>query len=389
MGSRTWIGFTVLIALLWLAVGGAAAPSEAQARLVASRQVSIGPALAGSRVVWGQRERGGAVSLWRSGTGRPVRLALIAPPKGGRSTQELTALVASRAHLAYILTTTTRLARPADTVSAPIKRQVTALWAGRIGGRLRKLSGFGDAYTDRGGECEPATAPSDIEIQGRLLGFVETAILCHRARAAGVDRVVLTDLPSRRRRILAQGYQTPEEEPTISGIRIAGRLAAWLRVNPRTNWMQLVVYDRPARRTVSRITSGGRALEDILGFGLQSDGKVALTHGASHEVAVFSRSGRRLDLPSLGHLPDGFDREPFSYDPLIAHDRFAFERATGLSGSELAVSDLRGNLKTIARFGLRERLLSADFDGRRIVWALTTLGSPRRSAIFVATLARQ
>lgn len=383
---RTRIGTAALAPLLWLAIAVVAAPAEAQARRVATGNVSIGPVFAGSQVVWGQRERAGAVSLWRSGGRRPVRLALIAPPRGERSMQELTALVASKTHMAYVLTTTTPFATRADSVAAPVKRMVTALWAGPIGGRPRKLSGFGDVYADHDGECKPATAPSDIEIQDRLLAFVETAILCRRALATRVDRVVLTDVPSRRRRILTQGHQTPEEEPAIDGIRIAGRLAAWLRVNPRTSRMQLVVYDRRSRRVRRRITAGSDSLPDILGYGLQADGTVALTTGASHDVAVFSRGGQRLDLPSFGHLPDGFDREPFSYHPLIAHNRVAFERAVSPSASELAVGDLRGNLRTIASFGSRERLLGADFDGRRIAWASTRLGSPRNSGVFVALL---
>ena len=154
-------------------------------------------------------------------------------------------------------------------------------------------------------------------------------------------------------------------------VAIAGRFVAWSDRN------DVVVYDRLARHLAYRARIGPEAGIGIdLGFGLQRDGKVAVSYRLVEvartgptTIAWLSPSAPRLHLLRL-HASDTRIR--------IADDRIAAERFLSPSRSALVVADLAGRARPVTSFAPPVRLRGRfDFDGRQIAWASDRVTSTR------------
>jgi hypothetical protein len=327
-----WAGIVVV-----LAATAALAVPRADSRPPGSDgpSLALGPVLAGSRVVWGERE--GSTFRVRTSSGRvlyertagavglaleqlaaspqlvAVRLAVedCPPPTGG---------TASQCNLSHPV----EYGAPDATLSHEVREQTCP------GGAL--------------------SIADSLDVSGNVLVTGATYdAFCDPAARHLRRHVVVHGATTRQ---LADADATTQSAP--GDVRAAGRFVAWSDVDGR----RIVVYDLRARRRAYVVDVGGTR---GLGFDVQEDGKLAVADEGSVEwFRPGDSNPHRVLLRSA------------STEIRINGDRIAFVAA---GGRRLVLWPIGGRIRTVARF---ERA-TADFDlsGDRMTWATMVVTSSR------------
>lgn len=198
-----------------------------------------------------------------------------------------------------------------------------------------------------------------LQFSGDWAGY-ERRVACRDPQRRDLLELVLHNLRTGVRRVIAR-TTSPEGNGMLL---LAGRFAAYR--SPSTS--KLVVAD--IRTDVIKHASvhlGGRPSFDLGGWSsLDEDGTLA---GATFRSGSFDAwlSWTSPKAPWLHRLPiktSIFSSEPF----LIAKHRIAYVRGLGWDGYELAITDLHGHTRTVARFQRPEELDDFVFDGDRVAW---------------------
>ncbi len=166
----------------------------------------------------------------------------------------------------------------------------------------------------------------------------------------------------------SQSAYIPYRGP-VSDIQVAGR---YLLLEVEGRKRPLMLFDLQTRRRLwsidpDRATGIENSLADLEAV-VGVDGTVLLSPSAEdgapqplYAVAPSDGRARRLPLET---------RCDYQCDITFAGGRFAYIRLLGGDAYALVVSDLAGNLTTVARFGAQGRYLRGfDFDGTRIAYA--------------------
>jgi hypothetical protein len=196
---------------------------------------------------------------------------------------------------------------------------------------------------ERRGRCRTnVEEPADLWLSGDRVVYEERVRCGRRSRL----RLVVRNLRNGSRRVVHRG---DTERP-----QLAGRFAAFFAGR------RLVVVDVRTRRVVA----ARRGVQSYrIWYSLDADGTVALVtfRGLSFDGRLDWFSPREPRLHRLRARPTVFSSEPL----ILAGGRIVFVRD---DGRELAVTDLAGNERTIARFGELESLDEFTFDGAQIAW---------------------
>jgi hypothetical protein len=324
------------VALLAVGAGGAA-PSTG------SRVLWQGPVLGGESLVWSEAGASGSVHRWTAGSGERVvyrsdSLALSRPIAASR-----TLLAFGRSYPGC---------EPQPNVACP---QVEDALVGPPGGSYRTLV---HPHT-----CVLATAGATLTLDRGVAAYIEPD--CRRNHV----QVVVRDLGHGTRPLVVR--QAAASQECCRDVALAGRFVAW-----NEGRGDVVVYDRLAHRTAYRAhaaPNGGIGVE--LGFDLQDDGKLAVAYRPIEvartvpaTVVWFSRAAAKAHaLPFRAR--DTRVR--------IAGDRIVYERFPNANTSALAVVDLAGHARTIARFAPPLRPGEFDYDGRRVAWSADRVTATR------------
>lgn len=316
-------------ALLAAGPGGAARSTD-------SRLLWQGPVLGGEGVVWAEGADGSSsVHRWTAGAGEHVvyrsdSLALSRPVAASRSL-----LAFGRSYPGC---------PPQPNVVCP---QLEDVLVGPPGGSYRTLV--------RPHTCVLATAGTTLALDQSVAAYVEPD--CRQNRV----RVAVRDLGGGTRPLIVRDAATSQQ--CCSDVALAGRFVAWNEARG-----DVVVYDRVARRIAYRAhaaPSEGIGVE--LGFNLQEDGKLAVAYRLIEvartvpaTVAWFSRAA-----PGAHVLP----LRARDTRVRIAGDRIVYHRFLTPTSSALAIVDLAGRARTVARFAPPLRPGQFDYDGRRIAWS--------------------
>jgi hypothetical protein len=197
---------------------------------------------------------------------------------------------------------------------------------------------------ERRGGCEATfEEPTDMSLSGDRLLYEERLSCGRRSRV----RLVVRHLRSGRRRVVHRGET---ERP-----QLAGRFAAFLRGR------RLVVVDVRSRRVAAAASLGVESFSAW--YSLDADGTVAVVtfRGMRFDGRLEWFSPREPRLHRLPARPGVFSSEPL----ILAGGRIVFVRD---EGRELAVTDLQGNERTLARFDEPEALEEFTFDGAQVAW---------------------
>jgi hypothetical protein len=197
---------------------------------------------------------------------------------------------------------------------------------------------------ERRGRCRAMFEdPGELGLSGDRMLYTERLRCGRRSRV----RLVVRNLRTGSRRIV---YRGAVERP-----QLARRFAAFFRGR------RLVVVDVRSRRIAAAASLGVESHRAW--YSLDADGTVAVVtfRGTSFDGRLDWFSPREPRLHRLPARPSIFSSEPL----LLAGGRIVFVRD---QGRELAVTDLDGNERTIARFDEPEVLDEFAFDGQRIAW---------------------
>jgi hypothetical protein len=296
------------------------------------RMLVAGPALAGNRVVWGeQQEQLSVLRAWPDST----------PLWESASSWFAGPLAASPALVAFSRSYEGCPGQPG--VACPVETQTLA---GPPRGSLRPLSAA---------ERCPAGGPSRrLAVSGSLVAFLEL----------GCDT-------STRSVTVHRGSRTVfHQRASCCDLAFAGRYLAW-RSGSAVN-----VIDLHTHRLLYRVAPPPG--EPIAAFDVQSDGKLAL-------ILDPAQNGRRTlawrapGAPALHRLRFGALLTTQSPSVRIVGDRIVFEAALGPgSTSRLAVADLRGRLRVLARFSASvEQAGAFDATPDHVTWASRHITSSR------------
>jgi hypothetical protein len=313
-----WAGVVFVLA-------AAAAPSAGSTEAPA---LAVGPVLAGSRVVWGERQG----ETFRVRTSARVLFERTAGPIG----LALEEIAASPQLVAVRLATTACSAGSACELSHPVE--------------------FGSPDATLSHELRERSCP------GGALSIPESLDVSANVLVTSATYDAFCDPAARhlRRHVVVHGAATKQladadaSAPAAPGdVRVAGRFVAWSQVGGR----RVVVYDLRARKTAYVVD----VPTDSVGFDVQSDGKlVAAYDGTVEWFAPGDSTPHRLPLRSA------------STSVRIDGDRIAFVAA---GGRRLVAWPIGGRAHTVARFGRT----TGDFDlsGNRMTWATLVVTSSR------------
>src|SRR5438105_7038212 len=271
--------------------------------------LALGPVLAGSRAVWGERE--GSTFRVRTSSGR-----VLYKRTAGAVGLALEQLAASPQLVAVRLAVEECPAPGAGTVSSCNLSHPVEFGSpdASLSREVRERSCPGGALS----------IPDSLDVSGSVLVTSATYdAFCDPAARHLRRHVVVHGAATRQ---LADADATT---PTAPGdVRMAGRFAAWSEVDGH----RIVVYDLRARKTayVADVTDAP------VGFDVQADGKLAVASQGS--VEWFKRGGstaHRLPLRSA------------STSVRIDGDRIAFVAA---GGRRLVLWPIGGQARTVARF---------------------------------------
>ncbi len=339
------------LAVVLVAASGAPSAAALTPSVVARRVPESGPVLAGSDVVWLEnRSSSNAVPVVIARPGRNVVVRRLRPPVPpvGASIDEAfgDGVIASAGYLGVIRHLT--VCGPPGYACGVSDDLLT----GPLGGRLSVLAS--DARCQGG-----AITAESANLSGNVIAYAEGPSSCASSAPA---RIVVRDLrrPHRSRVIGAVASY-----PGTAAVRAAGRFVAWSDPTPSAS--AIVVYDLAAGRVAYRLTPRHLGTDEILGWDLQSDGKLAV---------AYNRAGRRslawLAMPDAhvhrlaGASPGSSGVGPSDASLRIARDEIAFVQ----HGSTLTLMDLGGHAQLIRRFTeKRAEIGGFDFDGQRLVWA--------------------
>jgi hypothetical protein len=196
---------------------------------------------------------------------------------------------------------------------------------------------------ERRGRCRASLEdPTEMGLSGDRLIYEERLWCGRRTRL----RLVVRNLRTGNRRVVHRGNT---ERP-----QLAGRFAAFFAGR------RLVVVDARTRR-VAAVARGIRSYRTW--YSLDADGTVALVtfRGLRFHGRLDWFSPREPRLHRLPARPSIFSSEPL----IVAGGRIVFVRDRG---RELAVTDLAGNERAIARFDFPEVLDEFAFDGVQVAW---------------------
>jgi hypothetical protein len=356
----------------------ASKPHFTRVARVTGASVEAGPALTGARVVWGQVDSRGAVTI-RSGSGTGIRTLFSArlpavpvdrvpgPPLVAGVAHGAASLEASPSRIAFIryaiLVTEGRCAgRPCGVrTEEPLFWE---LWVGASRGPFRRVAG--GAPTAASPSCE-LVVPGPVDVSGTSIVYAEHRALCRGRLAdayAGRARVVL--LRGRSKTILAR------TSSPIDAVAIAGRYAAWgtyarARAAEKPT---ITVYDLRRRSIAYRVTTGS-----LSSFGLQGDGTIAWLTSSDDAAATLAWASPRSPRP---HVLKAV--APIGFVVRIAGDRILLAAKVPRSccAVRLALAALNGRARTLSSFGTSEQsprgLLGeiVDFDGRRAAFVVST-----------------
>jgi hypothetical protein len=230
-----------------------------------------------------------------------------------------------------------------------------ALLAAAPGKPLRRVVGVAQRFRGYRG-CRRGTMSieqqiAEFQLSDDWAGY-ERRVACRDPQRRDLLELVLHNLQTGDRRVVAH-----TTSPDGNGqIQLAGRLAAYW--SSRAG--QSVVADiRTAAIKYAPVFPGGWS-------SLDEDGTLA---GARFRSGSFNAwiNWTSPKAPRLHRLP--VKTSIFSSEPLlIAKHRIAYVRGLGWDGYELAVTDLQGKTRTVARFKRPEELDDFAFDGDRIAW---------------------
>jgi hypothetical protein len=297
--------------------------------------LALGPVLAGSRVVWGERE--GSTFRVRTSSGRVLYERTAGAV--GLALEQLAAapqLVAVRLAVEDCPPPTGGTASQCN-LSHPVE----------FGSPDASLSHEVRERTCPGGAL---SIPDSLDVSGNVLVTGATYdAFCDPAARHLRRHVVLHGAATRQ---LADADATTPGAP--GDVRAAGRFVAWSDVDGR----RIVIYDLRARRRAYVVDVGGTR---DLGFDVQADGKLAVSDDGSVEwFRPGDSNPHRVPLRSA------------STEVRIDGDRIAFVAA---GGKRLVLWPIGGPVRTVARFARA----TADFDlsGDRMTWATMVITSSR------------
>jgi hypothetical protein len=289
--------------------------------------LAVGPVLAGSRPVWGERQG----STFRVRTSARVLYERTAGSVGVALEQ----VAASPQLVAVRLAITACAAGSSCELSHPVELGSPD---GTLSRELRERSCPGGALS----------IPESLDVSARVVVTSATYdVFCDPAARHLRRHVVVHGTTTR------QVADADVSMPTApADVRAAGRFVAWSDLDRS----RIVVYDLKARKTayVAQVT-------DARGFDIQADGKLAVADdGAVEWFAPASPTPHVLPLRSA------------SAQVRIDGDRIAFVAA---GGRRLVLWPIGGPARTVARFART----TGDFDlsGNRMTWATMAVTSSR------------
>lgn len=296
------------------------------------RVLVAGPALAGSRVVWGEQRDGLSVlrawpdasSLWQSA-----------------SSWFSGSLAGSPALVAFSRSYDGCPGRPG--VVCPVETQTVA---GPPRGALRPL-----APAER---CSATGARRPLAASGPLVAFLELGCDSSRAKVTVHDGA---------RVVLQRGGATCCDV-SLAGSYLASRSGG-----------SVEVLDLRTRRLAYRADAPSG--EPIAAFDVQADGKLALVLGPAPDGGA-ALAWRAPGAAALHRLQLRVLLSPQGPAVRLVGDRIVAVVAGARSTSRLVVADLQGRLHVLARFAAPvERAGDIDADRDRVTWASRRITSTR------------
>ncbi|MFN2627037.1 MAG: hypothetical protein ABR569_00165 [Gaiellaceae bacterium] len=320
----------MLTGLASLVVAGVLTGAAPQRVLVA------GPVLAGPRVVWA--EHAGGESILRAWPHQPPLWRSVTSSFSGD-------LAGSAAVIAFARSTEACPSQPG--VACPVESETLA---GPPRGSLQRLGAARRCSLGSGGQ--------HLDVEGRRVASFD--LDC----GDGTARLSVWEPGSGAPRIVAR---EPAGGKSCCDLALAGRYVAW------RSGAGVAVYDLTAGRRLYRVAAPGEA---IAAFDVQADGKLALALVSGGRTAWLAwtapgsprlhRLGLPVTLPARGPAVR------------LAGDRIVFERPSSGATVQLAASDLRGRMRTLARFAGRvEQVGGFDADSTRVAWASRRITSTR------------
>lgn len=241
-----------------------------------------------------------------------------------------------------------------------------ALLAGAPGKPLRRVVGIAQRLRGhrgcRRGRVSIELEAAGLQLSGDWAGY-ERRVACRNPQRRDLLELVLHNLRTGVRRVIAR-TTSPEGNGMLL---LAGRLASYR--SPSTG--KLVVADIGTDAIeYAPVHLGDSSSFDMGGWtSLDEDGTLASSTGGSNYNQWLSWTSPKA--PSLHRLP--VKTSVFSSERLlIAKHRIAYVRRLGWDGHELAIADLHGHTRTVARFKRPDELDDFAFDGDRIAWVSST-----------------
>lgn len=318
----------------------------------------VGPVLAGSSVVWTTSDAHSRLLRVEQADPGGTTETLYVTPQRLRD-DHVDALAASPTRVVML-----REGSACDLLTQRCTiRSNGALLAGEPGKPLRRVAGVTQRFRGYRG-CRRGTISIELEVAGLQLsgdwaGY-ERRVACREPQRPDLLELVLHNLRTGIRRVIAR-TTSPEGNGMLL---LAGRLAAYR--SPSSG--KLVIADiRTDAIKHTPVHLGHSSSFDMGGWSsLDENGTLAGSTGGSSYNEWISWTSPKA--PSLHRLP--VKTSVFSSERLlIAKHRIAYVRRLGWTGHELAITDLHGHKRTIARFKRPEELDDFAFDGDRIAWA--------------------
>ena len=321
----------------------------------------VGPVLAGSSVVWTTSDARSRLLTVEQADPDGTTETLYVTPRRSRGSY-VDALAASPTRVAVIRDGTGTRSCDLSTQRCAV-RSNGALLAGEPGKPLRRVVGMTQRFRGYRG-CRRGSMSIELEIAGLQLsgdwaGY-ERRVACRDPQRRDLLELVLHNLRTGVRRVIARTTSAEGNGMLL----LAGRLAAYR--SPATG--KLVVAEiRTDAIEYAPVHLGDWSSFDLGGWSsLDDDGTLAGSTGGSSSNEWLSWTSPKA--PSLHRLP--VKASVFSSERLlIAKHRIAYVRRLGWTGHELAIADLHGHTRTVARFKRPEELDDFAFDGDRIAWA--------------------
>lgn len=318
-----------------------------------SWRLEAGPALTGDGVVWAESS-GTTLRVRTARANGATRTLYRGDPPSDEYSWSVAALAASPARIALLRRSTfCRRGDPTTVFPCLHARQIL------VGGGRRPLRVLATT-----GTClwfSPLNEES-VDVVGKTILAIESycpgeqgPVRRRLVRYNPAGRVVLRDEPM-------------SPSACCSGVRAAGRFVVW------SSDSLVLLYDLRKRRVVEQLEIGHGFVQAVA---VQEDGKLAVLIRRARSAA----DSLQLQWFDSGHkTPHTF---PISVpasglvDLELRADTIIVARRLG-QGSELAMFDLRGRVRGLARFGGRFRRAGEfDFDGARVTWATERLTSSR------------